>query len=91
MRDLVQTYRPLVGLVVLCQVLGLSRATYYRKQPPAEPPAALQYSAPQSELAPLAQPADGESTEERGQGGQVATAPPPQWVEGAGVAAARAG
>jgi hypothetical protein len=52
MRELVQTYKPLVGVLVLCQVLGLSRATWYRKQTEAGQPPSPAGRAPKATCPP---------------------------------------
>jgi putative transposase len=90
MRELVHSYKPLLGVVVLCQVLGLSRATLYRKQAGARLSSGVERKAPPSDLAPLAPPpALEESLPPQGQGGRVATAPPAQVVVEAKADAAR--
>lgn len=92
MRALVHSYRSVVGIVVLCQVLGLSRATWYRKQDAGAHPAE-QRPGGQSDLPALALPSAhaGTALPVEGQGGQVATAPLPTVVAHAEVIAARSG
>ena len=102
--EIVQQYATSLPVLLLCAVLGLSRATYYRHQTSTEPKAAQDSSVmqelgsgaqeapaslPLSDLSPLALPRAQEGTPALGRGEQVATAPPPHLESGPSASAAQ--